>query len=291
MPIVIVTAEMELAGVAVDEDYGARLKEKYTKQLEDVDTEINRIVDSLKPVITAWKILPEATQPLKVYASKKSKMSQEKLEATYPEKDDLGRFKYGKSPVEQLEDPINLASPSQLAVLFYNILGVPNNAKDGSRKTGKDELKTIKETLASYLPKLEELETEFDDDEDLDDNEEAIELSDDEKVAFKLGNAAKLADLILKRRGIAKLVTTYIDVIPDLTKHWPDGRIRFHLNSMGTDTGRYSSGGKLKFMENEEAITVSGINIQNIPSHNKDIRKMYSEIKQHDGIFLMYDIM
>ena len=35
---------------------------------------------------------------------------------------------------------------------------------------------------------------------------------------------------------------------------------------MGTDTGRYSSGGKLKFMENGEAIEVSGINIQNIPS-------------------------
>jgi hypothetical protein len=35
---------------------------------------------------------------------------------------------------------------------------------------------------------------------------------------------------------------------------------------MGTDTGRYSSGGKLKFMENGEAVEVSGINIQNIPS-------------------------
>ena len=84
-------------------------------------------------------------------------MSEEKILAQYPFKDDIGRYKVGKPLIEQLEDPINLSSPSQLAILFYNILGVPNNATDGSRKTGKDELKIIKETLASYLPKLEAL--------------------------------------------------------------------------------------------------------------------------------------
>ena len=79
----------------------------------------------------------------------------------------------------------------------------------------------------------------------------------------------------MKRRGIVKLITTYIDVIPSLVKHWPDGRIRFHLNALGTDTGRYSSGGKLKFFENDEPVVVSGINIQNIPSHNKEIRMLF----------------
>jgi DNA polymerase I-like protein with 3'-5' exonuclease and polymerase domains len=88
-------------------------------------------------------------------------------------------------------------------------------------------------------------------------------------------SAAELCDLLLKRRGIVKLITTYIDTIPTLVKHWPDGRIRFHLNSLGTDTGRYSSGGKLKFMEGEEPIEVSGINIQNIPSHCKEIRMLF----------------
>lgn len=92
-------------------------------------------------------------------------------------------------------------------------------------------------------------------------------------VAFP--TAKILCKAILERRGLMKLITTYIDVIPALTKHWPDGRVRFHLNSLGTDTGRYSSGGKLKFMENDEAVTVSGINIQNIPSHNKDVRMLF----------------
>lgn len=288
MPIVIVTAEMELRGVAIDEEYGARLKEKYNKQLEDVDAKINGILSDLEDIIKAWKISDIANEKLKIYVSKKTKMSEEKILAQYPFKDDIGRYKVGKPLIEQLEDPINLSSPSQLAILFYNILGVPNNATDGSRKTGKDELKIIKETLASYLPKLEELQTEFDDEEleDLDNIEEAVELSADEKEVFKLGSAAKLADLILKRRGIAKLVTTYIDVIPDLVKHWPDHRIRFHLNSLGTDTGRYSSGGKLKFMENDEPVVVSGINIQNIPSHNPEIRMLFTAKKDNHVVEL-----
>ena len=107
-------------------------------------------------------------------------------------------------------------------------------------------------------------------------------MSQDELEVFRFGNAAKLASLILQRRTITKLVTTYIEVIPDLVKHWPDRRIRFHLNSLGTDTGRYSSGGKLKFMENDEAITVSGINIQNIPAHNPEVRMLFkAAIKEH----------
>jgi DNA polymerase-1 len=110
-----------------------------------------------------------------------------------------------------LSNPINLASPAQLAILFYDILGAPVVSKKSPRGTGEDELTAI-------LEKRPEL---------------------------------KLCELILKRRGIVKLITTYIDVIPALVKHWPDGRIRFHLNALGTDTGRYSSGGKLKFFEND----------------------------------------
>lgn len=301
MPIVIVTAEMELAGVAVDEEYGQRLKDKYNAQLAKTDEDINAILASLAPLIAAWKTTKQATERLKTYASKKSKMSKEKLEATYPNEDKFGRYKLGKAPIEILEDPINLASPAQLAVLFYDILKVNQTVADEdltaeilkkaeanfdpSRKTGKDELKTIKEKLNEYLPKFEELETEFDEEDLEEDIETAIELSKDEKVAFRLGCAAKLADLILKRRGIAKLVTTYVDVIPDLVTHWPDHRIRFHLNSLGTDTGRYSSGGKLKFMENEEPIVVSGINIQNIPSHNPEIRMLFkAATKQHEVV-------
>jgi hypothetical protein len=165
------------------------------------------------------------------------------------------RYKMGKRLCDILSDPINLASPAQLAVLFYDILECPVVSKKSPRGTGEDEL----EAIAEARPDL------------------------------------KLCNLILKRRGIVKLITTYIDVIPTLVQHWPDGRIRFHLNALGTDTGRYSSGGKLKFFENGEPVVVSGINIQNIPSHNKEIRMLfqgdtkYRETVSDNGIYEVKD--
>ena len=250
MPIVVVTANMELRGVKVDTNFGEKLKLKYNKQLSDIDEEIANTLASYQDIIKAWRENDENKKPARVYTPKKSKKSLAQLEEEFPcvdnDKDSPNfgkRYKLGKSRAEQLADPINLASPVQLAILFYDVLGAPQVSKKSPRGTGEDELKAI-------LEKMPEL---------------------------------KLCDLILKRRGIVKLITTYIDVIPDLVKHWPDGRIRFHLNSMGTDTGRYSSGGKLKFFENGEPIEVSGINVQNIPSHNKEIRLLFQgDTKYHE---------
>lgn len=288
IPIVEITAEMELTGVPVDIELGRRLQIKYNDQLNELDNIINHIMAELAPVIAKWRLTPEANEKSKIYLSKKSKMAESKILEQYPYVDQITgtRYKEGASKTSQLETPVNLGSATQLAILFYDILGTKkiesqnveltekeklDAALDAeNRKTGKDELKAIKEQLAGYLPKLDEIQTEFDDEELEGDNlevEEAVEISADELKAFKLGCAAKLADLLLKRRGIVKLLTTYIETIPELAKHWPDGRIRFHMNSTGTDTGRYSSGGKWHWLdETGTDVTTSGINIQNIPS-------------------------
>jgi hypothetical protein len=68
---------------------------------------------------------------------------------------------------------------------------------------------------------------------------------------------------------VVKLISTYIDVLPALARHWPDGRIRYKLNSVGTDTGRFSSGGEFKFLDGDEPVEISGINSQNIPSRGE----------------------
>lgn len=64
---------------------------------------------------------------------------------------------------------------------------------------------------------------------------------------------------LLEYRGIAKLISTYIDKLP-ICVNKQDGRIHCKFNQYGADTGRFSS---------------SDPNLQNIPSHNKDIRKMF----------------
>ena len=68
-----------------------------------------------------------------------------------------------------------------------------------------------------------------------------------------------VADAILEYRGITKLLTTYIDKLPDCLNP-NDHRLHCKFNQYGADTGRFSS---------------SNPNLQNIPSHNKDIRPMF----------------
>lgn len=73
---------------------------------------------------------------------------------------------------------------------------------------------------------------------------------------------------VLEYREMDKLINTYIDKLPECVNP-NDGRIHCKFNQYGADTGRMSS---------------SDPNLQNIPSHNKDIRKMF---KATDGYVLM----
>ena len=68
-----------------------------------------------------------------------------------------------------------------------------------------------------------------------------------------------IAKAILEYREVKKLLTTYIDKLPECVNP-KDGRIHCKFNQYGADTGRFSS---------------QDPNLQNIPSHNKDIRKMF----------------
>lgn len=249
MPIVKVAADIELIGVCIDQEFGERLKVKFNQNLEEIDQKIEEELEALKPIINQWKMDPKsgATTKTKQFQPKKSKMSLAKLEEKYDKVDAKTgrRYKEGKAPIEQLGDPINLASPVQLAILFYDILKCPTVSKKSPRGTGKEELEAIAEKTDITLCKL-----------------------------------------ILERRGIVKLISTYIDVIPALAQHWPDGRIRYKLNSVGTDTGRFSSGGEFKFLDGDIPIEISGINSQNIPSRGdgKITRMLFTAKKEFNEI-------
>lgn len=252
MPIVKVAGDIELIGVCIDQEFGERLKVKFNKTLEDIDQKIDQEMINLQPTINAWKLSSAANERTKQFEPKKSKMSLAKLEEKYPyiDKKTGKRYKVGKTLTEQLGDPINLASPTQLAILFYDILKCPVVSKKSPRGTGKDELEAIAEKTDITLCKL-----------------------------------------ILERRGIVKLISTYIDVIPALAQHWPDGRIRYKLNSVGTDTGRFSSGGEFKFLDGDTPMEISGINSQNIPSRGdgKITRMLFTAKKEFNEIEVEVD--
>lgn len=196
MRLLPVASEMELTGVCIDKVYAARLSKKYHEEAEELDIEINQELATLKPQIDAWRLTPEANKkPLN--------------------KKGTGE---GKSKAEQLEDPVSLSSPTQLAILIYDVLKLPAVDKKTPRGTGEDALKKLADK------------------------------------GFTLGKA------ILQRRGAEKLLNTFVDKLPNSLSP-RDGRLHAHFNTCGTDTGRFSS---------------SSPNLQNIPSHAKDVRMMFS---------------
>ena len=187
MPLIPVVADMEDRGVCLDFDVCNNLHEKYHKLREERVTRANNAILMYKTEIDNYKL---------------------------------------KNPDNKLSDPISLSSPTQLAVFFYDILGLKSPDKRNPRGTGEEILKH-----------------------------------------FAKGKEKNVCEAILDLRNVDKLLNTYIDKMPDIV--FPDGRIHGEFKQYGAKTGRFSS---------------KDPNLQNIPSHNKDIRQMF---KAQDGYVLI----
>ena len=186
MPLIPVVADMEDRGVCLDFDVCKNLHEKYHKIREERQK--------------------QADEALAMYQN------------------EIDNYKM-KNPNNKLSDPISLSSPTQLAILFYDILGLVSPNKKSPRGTGEEILKH-----------------------------------------FAQSEHKNLCEAILGMRNVEKLLGTYIDKIPEIALD--DGRVHASYNQYGAKTGRFSS---------------QDPNLQNIPSHNKDIRQMF---KAQDGYAL-----
>lgn len=188
MPILKVVAEMELTGIEIDLDYVERLKAKYIPMREEIEEEINKQLIELQSQVDEWK----KTSDARTLVGNKMKL-------------------------EQLSNPIKVSSPTQLAILFYDVLKVTDIESSNGRGTGEDQLKEI-----------------------------------ESKYHFPICSS------ILKYREINKMLDTYIEKLPKEIRK--DGRVHCSFNQLGTVTGRFSS---------------SDPNLQNIPSHNLEIRMLF----------------
>lgn len=184
MPVVDVVADMEDTGVAIDDDVVVKLHKKYHDLYDKCLDKVNKDIDEYSEQINEYRRTHQNCK---------------------------------------LSNPVNIGSPIQLAILLYDIIGVPVIDKNSPRGTGEAILKEI----------------------DL-----------------------QLCKDILEYRGIGKLLSTYIDKIPNC-KDPSDHRVHCKYNQYGAETGRFSS---------------NDPNLQNIPSHNKDIRQMF---KATDGYVMM----
>lgn len=184
MPCIKVVCDMEDNGVKFDFEYQQELSEKYNALLAEKQEQFYRCCSVYDKEIERYRKV---------------------------------------NPNCKLDSPINMGSPTQIAILLYDILQIEPVDSKNPRGTG-------------------------------------------EAILQKIDNP--IAKAILEYREVSKLVSTYIDKLPNCVNP-KDGRIHCSFNQYGADTGRFSS---------------SDPNLQNIPSHNKDIRKMFVA---SDGYVLM----
>ena len=123
----------------------------------------------------------------------------------------------------KIDFPVNLSSPTQLAVYLYDILKIPLVDSKSPRGTGEAILR--------------KMDTEF-------------------------------TRTLVEYKKFEKLVSAFVDSLPKWVNP-NDGKIHCKFNQYGADTGRMSC---------------QDPNLQQIPSHTKDIRNMF---KAQEGYVLM----
>lgn len=172
MPLIQVVFEMECTGVKIDTELADKLKAQYTKHKDAAEEKFNLEIEKLNDKFDKLMI--------------KNPAAYNKL------------FKDGIRKV-------SISSPTQLAILLYDVLEFESPDKKSPRGTGEAILKSFNHPLV---------------------------------------------DSILEYRSMSKLLSTYIEAIPQhIAKR--DNRLHANFNQYGAKTGRFSS---------------SDPNLQNIPS-------------------------
>ena len=124
IPIIEVSAEMELDGIALDKEYCERLSKKYHKVLEDINRRLDEELKNIKPIIDAWRQTKDANSCATRMVKGKEVVNK-------------------KTKSQQLEDPPAFTSPTQLAILLYDVLKAPIVDKQNPRGTGEEILSQI----------------------------------------------------------------------------------------------------------------------------------------------------
>lgn len=152
IPIVTVSADMELTGICIDKEYSNRLSKKYHDKYDNLQILISEELHKYDEQISKWRTTPEAN----VHEIKNGKEQ--------------------KSLSEKLKTPVEVTSPTQLAILLYDVLKVKPVSTKSPRGTGEDILKKIDlpicdlilqqrgllKLINTYIDKLPECVSEYD---------------------------------------------------------------------------------------------------------------------------------
>ena len=172
MPLIPFLAEMEEEGVYINKQLANELSEDFTAKMKSTILEANEYLKRMD-----YTKLPQ---------DKRAKLS--------------GPMTVGE---EDIPVVLNIGSPTQLAIVIYDLLGMKSPDRKKPRGTGE-------EILEALAPKVKD-------------------------PIIK-----ELFDKILEYRGFKKLLSTYVDKMPTLVKE-KTGRLHGSFNQYGAKTGRFSS--------------------------------------------------
>lgn len=165
LPLVVHLCRMRVNGIDIDDVKAQELKEKYEGLKKQAEEKYNKAIEVIKTNI-------------------------EQYNSCHP---------------VPLQYPPNFNSPSQMAILFYDILSIGVIDKKKPRGTGADIIDTI-----ANLPK------------------------------FEKHPVSKIAKALSEVKTFDKLLGSFIDKLPS-TAHEYGGKIHAGLNQLGAATGRFSS--------------------------------------------------
>jgi intein/homing endonuclease len=112
LPIIPIVADIEDTGVALDVEYCKQLSEKYNIKLKEAEEKFHKELENYKDQLISY---------------------------------------INTHPQTKLEDPINIASPAQLAELFYDVLKQPSVSKKSPRGTGEEILEKMGHPLGKLI--------------------------------------------------------------------------------------------------------------------------------------------
>lgn len=112
LPIIPIVADIEDQGVELDCEFGRQLSEKYNERLREAEEAFQQELHNYQDQITSYL-------------------------STHPQ--------------TKLENPINIASPTQLAELFYDVLQLPSVSRKTPRGTGEDILEKLNHPLGKLV--------------------------------------------------------------------------------------------------------------------------------------------
>lgn len=132
IPIITVVAKMEMRGIDLDKSYAERLSIKYNAKRDECAKRVEEEISKYDEKIAKWRLTEEANKRV-------------------PNKKGDG---FVKSKNEQLESPVKYSSPTQLAILLYDVLKCPQVSVKQPRGTGVEELKSLYDKTQLPLCKL-----------------------------------------------------------------------------------------------------------------------------------------